>query len=130
MREVGFDLYLTKPVSQPELYKRLCQAAGLKAQMNSRLPATTRASSRNSGHGFWWWRTTYQPDGSSGMLKKFGIEIEVAGDGREALRLLEQFQYDLVLMDCQMPVMDGYEATGGCAIPRQRCWITIPRSLR
>lgn len=45
------------------------------------------------------------------MLAKLGIDTLVARDGREALQVLEQAQVDLVFMDCQMPVMDGYEAT-------------------
>ena len=48
---------------------------------------------------------------AKGMLKKFGLSVDVAADGMEAIRLLEQLSYDLVFMDCQMPVMDGYEAT-------------------
>ena len=46
-----------------------------------------------------------------GMLRKFGLEIDLAGHGEEALQALEKDSYDLVFMDCQMPVMDGYEAT-------------------
>ncbi len=45
------------------------------------------------------------------LLGNAGIEVSVACDGREALALLERQRFDLVLMDCQMPVMDGYEAT-------------------
>jgi hypothetical protein len=45
------------------------------------------------------------------LLKKFGYEVEVAGNGREALELLHQQSYDGILMDCQMPEMDGFEAT-------------------
>jgi signal transduction histidine kinase/CheY-like chemotaxis protein len=45
------------------------------------------------------------------MLKKFGCEATFAFDGREALQLIEQHDFDAVLMDCQMPEMDGYEAT-------------------
>ena len=46
-----------------------------------------------------------------GMLKKFGYCSEVAANGKECLDALERREFDIVLMDCQMPVMDGYEAT-------------------
>jgi signal transduction histidine kinase/CheY-like chemotaxis protein len=48
---------------------------------------------------------------ASGMVRKLGHSVEVTENGQEALRTLEQAHYDIVLMDCQMPVMDGFEAT-------------------
>jgi PAS domain S-box-containing protein len=45
------------------------------------------------------------------LLSDAGIEVTVAGNGRQALELLERLNFDGVLMDCQMPEMDGYEAT-------------------
>ncbi|MGM9489294.1 response regulator [Ideonella sp. YS5] len=45
------------------------------------------------------------------LLDGAGIVVTVAADGREALGALERESFDAVLMDCQMPVMDGYEAT-------------------
>ncbi|MDH1988425.1 response regulator [Pseudomonas sp. GD03689] len=48
---------------------------------------------------------------AKGMLGKLGCQVQVAAHGMEALELLEQQDFDLVLMDCNMPVMDGYEAS-------------------
>lgn len=45
------------------------------------------------------------------MLKDWGFHVDVAGNGEEVLRLMELNDYDLVLMDIQMPIMDGIEAT-------------------
>jgi PAS domain S-box-containing protein len=45
------------------------------------------------------------------MLKKFGHSVDMAVNGRKALEILRRVSYDLVLMDCQMPEMDGFEAT-------------------
>lgn len=48
---------------------------------------------------------------ASGLLKKIGCETRIAADGRSALDLLSREPFDLVLMDCQMPDMDGFQAT-------------------
>jgi len=45
------------------------------------------------------------------MLRKLGIKPDVAEDGQQALEAIDSKAYDVVLMDCQMPMMDGYEAT-------------------
>lgn len=47
-----------------------------------------------------------------GMLKKLGLDSVVAEDGLQAVDILSKQEFDLVLMDCMMPNMDGYEATG------------------
>ncbi len=46
----------------------------------------------------------------SGLLRKLGADIEVASNGQIALAMMQAKEYDLVLMDCQMPIMDGFSA--------------------
>ncbi len=48
---------------------------------------------------------------AKGMLSKLGCDVVLANHGAEALSRLEHEAVDLVLMDCNMPIMDGYEAT-------------------
>jgi CheY-like chemotaxis protein len=45
------------------------------------------------------------------MLEETGVDVDVATNGKEAFEQVQQQPYDLILMDIQMPVMDGYEAT-------------------
>ncbi|WP_125564424.1 response regulator [Pseudoalteromonas rubra] len=58
------------------------------------------------------------------LLEKNGIQVDVAEHGQLALEMLQQRDYDGVLMDCQMPVMDGYSATE--AIRQQPRWQDLP----
>ncbi len=61
---------------------------------------------------------------AKGMLGKLGCEVIVAAHGGEALKLLEEQGFDMVLMDCNMPVMDGYEASR--QIRRSGRWADLP----
>ncbi|MGB0722932.1 MAG: response regulator [Gammaproteobacteria bacterium] len=46
-----------------------------------------------------------------GMLRRMGVDVDVAINGAEAVKRVEETTYDIILMDCQMPVMDGFTAT-------------------
>jgi CheY-like chemotaxis protein len=46
-----------------------------------------------------------------GILEQFGCRVTMVENGREAVKMVAEKHFDLVLMDCQMPIMDGYEAT-------------------
>jgi two-component system sensor histidine kinase/response regulator len=51
------------------------------------------------------------------MFEKLGIRIDLAANGREAVQMATDFEYDIIFMDCSMPELDGYEAT---AVLRER----------
>jgi CheY-like chemotaxis protein len=61
---------------------------------------------------------------ASTLLRRAGIAVSIAGDGREALDMLERQRFDGVLMDCQMPIMDGYAATR--MLRKQPQWKDLP----
>jgi CheY-like chemotaxis protein len=46
-----------------------------------------------------------------GILKRFGCEVDVACNGREAVNVVAKVHYDLIFMDCEIPELDGYDAT-------------------
>ena len=115
MREQGFSAYLSKPIHQDELYSALLQVSdGNESKDNTKL--VTRYTVKEQTEKFSA-KVLVVDDNyvnqavAKGMLEKFGLEVDLANNGLEALELLQQLSYDLVFMDCQMPVMDGYTAT-------------------
>jgi two-component system, sensor histidine kinase SagS len=62
---------------------------------------------------------------AKGMLHKLGCDVQLANHGGEALELLEQQLPDLVLMDCNMPVLDGYETTRRIRLHPEWCDLPI-----
>jgi len=60
------------------------------------------------------------------MLKKYNIHADVVSNGAEVIEVLSRLPYDLVFMDCQMPVMDGFEATRMVRDPNSKLKGTQP----
>jgi signal transduction histidine kinase/DNA-binding response OmpR family regulator len=114
----GIAGYLTKPIKQSLLFDCMAEVMGVRRKTGSSAPARmltehsllkTRARKR--------FRILVVEDNvvnqkvTVRMLQKASYRCEVAANGLEALRALEERPFDLVLMDCQMPEMDGFEAT-------------------
>jgi len=118
--EIGFDAYLTKPARILELKMVLSQVlAKGEDETLSPPPITTRHTAREMRGAFAGrnGRILLAEDNITNqqvalaILKKMGLNVDVVGNGREALKSLQTTPYDLVLMDVQMPEMDGLEAT-------------------
>jgi two-component system, sensor histidine kinase and response regulator len=121
-RELGIAAYLTKPINQSELLDAITDVLARRNQDQRTKPLVTRHSLRK----------TLAPKTPAStrrlhilltednlvnqkivvrMLEKRGHEVVVAGNGRDALAALATESFDLILMDIQMPLMDGFEAT-------------------
>jgi CheY-like chemotaxis protein len=111
----GVDVELVKPVRPSQLFDVL------QTLLASR-PARSKRRINREGSGppaarHRWARILIVEDNAANlkvavrMVERLGYRADVAGNGSEALHVLGQVRYDAVLMDCQMPEMDGYEAT-------------------
>ncbi|MCB1877254.1 MAG: response regulator [Chromatiales bacterium] len=103
------SVFLRKPVSQDQWLKALGQQTG---KTNGTTESVLRLNDRN--HDL---RLLVAEDNHvnqrvlASVLDRLGIAFDIANDGRAALDNWRASKYDLILMDCQMPVMDGIEAT-------------------
>lgn len=111
-RELGISSYLVKPIRQGELLEAICNVLNQAPQKQT--PLVTRHTLRESSHRL---RILLAEDNMVNqtlavrLLEKRGFGVTVANNGREALAALENQMFDVVLMDVQMPEMDGFEAT-------------------
>jgi len=113
-KEIGFAAYLVKPVSQSDLFDCLASILIGKRQMDKRALIThhsLEAARRSSARILLVEDNLTNQEVVMGMLRRMGWNADVKGNGKEAIRALEASSYDLVLMDVQMPEMDGYQAT-------------------
>ncbi len=106
----GLDGFLIKPVSPSTLFDTVIRV------LNGTGEAVTSAQGV-AAQGYLEGRVLLVEDNTVNqqvareILEGMGITVDIAGNGREALDALQSRDYDLVLMDIQMPEMDGYEAT-------------------
>ncbi|MGB0911665.1 MAG: response regulator, partial [Nitrospirales bacterium] len=115
-KDAGFGVYLTKPVRKHQLFQGLTMLMGKASEIGDPPPLVTRHSLKsNTGKKD---RKILVADDHRVnqelallMLKQIGYSADVVANGLEAIEAVTRQPYDLVLMDCQMPEMDGYEAT-------------------
>jgi signal transduction histidine kinase/CheY-like chemotaxis protein len=110
----GVDAYLTKPVSQSEMFDAIVHVLGTPESQAEPSPPVTPHTLPEEQRRF---RILLAEDNLvnqrlvSRLLERRGHSVTVTGNGREALAALDRDDFDVVLMDVQMPEMDGFEAT-------------------
>jgi two-component system sensor histidine kinase/response regulator len=110
LQRVGISRHLSKPVRRADLL-RLINSALTAAVPDAAVPVSSAISAGLQGNVLLVEDNFINQQVSQAMLEKLGLQLQIANNGREAVELVRQHHFDLVLMDCQMPVMDGYEAT-------------------
>jgi PAS domain S-box-containing protein len=109
-RASGIGAYLSKPVKRTELFRALALSLGEEQTDRKSTPVSTKLPRISA-------RVLLAEDNgvnqvvARNMLKALGCEFEIVPNGQAALDALAGGGFDLVLMDCQMPVMDGHAAT-------------------
>lgn len=121
-QEIGFSAYLTKPVLSETLKQALSRALAEEQNGVENKNLITRHSIKDEENAV---GNKIKLTGSIllaedvvvnqkvalGLLEKIGLQADVANNGLEVIEMWERKDYDLILMDCQMPQLDGYEAT-------------------
>ncbi len=126
LEKIGFAAYLTKPIRQSKLYDCLATVTGIqkettKDRSTKIITRYSLAEDRKRNV-----RILLAEDNminqkvALNILKKLGYSADAVANGEEAVKALEMIPYDIVLMDCQMPEMDGYEATGEIRNPESK----------
>ena len=113
-RELGVAAYLTKPIRQAELMDAILTALGTRARNDQKPALVTRHTLRESRNRL---KVLLAEDNAVNqlvalrLLERFGHSVTVAANGKKALEAWEKGGHDAILMDVQMPEMNGWEAT-------------------
>ena len=116
VRKSGVLAYLVKPVRQLDLYSSLLTVVGQRTGNGGTSLVTKHSLAENrrqiNMHVLVAEDNVTNQEVIASVLRKFGCSVDIVSDGRQAVTAVTQATYDLIFMDCQMPVMDGYKATG------------------
>jgi CheY-like chemotaxis protein/HPt (histidine-containing phosphotransfer) domain-containing protein len=117
LKEIGFVEYLSKPLRQSELRDCLARVMATGPESDQRIEplvgtgAVVTESIKQGAIVLIAEDNMTNQQVALGILKKLGYRADAVANGREAIEALKRIPYDVVLMDCQMPEMDGFEAT-------------------
>jgi CheY-like chemotaxis protein len=109
--QAGVLRYLNKPIRRADLQRAVMGVlASTEGELAPRQPPTSEMP-RLQGSLLLVEDNPINQAVAEAMLRKLGLQCQLANNGAEAVDLVRKTDFDLVLMDCQMPVMDGYQAT-------------------
>lgn len=127
--KLGIQGYLLKPVKSSELFAAICTVMGTKPDAPASPPVVTRHSVREARKNL---KILVAEDNKVNqrlvlrLLEKVGHSVELANNGREAVDMVDQGVFDVVLMDLQMPELSGLEATAEIREHETRAGTHVP----
>ncbi len=110
----GVDVFIIKPMRKHLVYDALTIALGRQSDVHHQIVTNNTVKSVKDHQTY---RALLVEDNevnqiiAKGALKRLGISTDVTNNGEEAIDAIQDKHYDVVLMDCEMPIMDGFEAT-------------------
>lgn len=116
IKRAGFSACVSKPIRQQQLYDCISVLTGRTKGLqpgvrDSAAPSVLQKAERQAIRILLAEDNPVNQAVALSMLKKLDYRVDVVADGQEAIEALSRISYDLVLMDCQMPELDGFEAT-------------------
>jgi two-component system sensor histidine kinase/response regulator len=128
---LGVAAYLLKPIRQSELREAIARVLGAR-ELKGAVPLVTRYSLQDAREPGASLRILVAEDNAvnqrlaTRLLEKRGHRVVVAANGREALAAVDKEKFDLILMDVQMPEMDGFEATAAIRAREKTNGVRLP----
>ena len=110
-RKSGIHSYLHKPARQSDLYNAMVSTIDIKSEVMDKTSISGANTSVSDLKVLLAEDNPVNQEVALSMLELLGCKTQLAANGMEVVEALKQDSYDLILMDCQMPEMDGFEAT-------------------
>jgi len=108
----GIACFLHKPIKRHDLYGCLLKLSKLHAEsVDENVISTDSAHMRKEFHILLAEDNAVNQEVAEGYLELYGCSVDIAENGQQAIAAAQKKSYDLIFMDCNMPVLDGYEAS-------------------